>query len=150
MVPVIYITDIEEVISIHGRTVEISGGGADGVLDTGALEAALEHIQNDDYYPTLIEKLTHLFFAANKNHCFQDGNKRIAISLGSMFLLKNGYLEAATRFLYKMETISYHVAANNISKEFLGRIIDSIVYQEDYSEEIKLELLECISGDDSN
>jgi len=150
MNPTIYITDIAEILAIHKKTVEISGGGADGVLNTGPLESTLQHIQNDDYYPTFIEKLTHLFFEANKSHCFQDGNKRIAISLGSMFLLKNGYLEAANRFLYKMEVISYHVAANNIDKELLGRIIDSIVYQDDYSEELKLELLGCLTDNQND
>jgi death-on-curing protein len=102
------------------------------------------------YYPTFIDKLTHLFFAANKSHCFQDGNKRIAISLGSIFLLKNGYLDAAQRFLYKMETISYHLAAGRIEKEFLRDIIDSLVYEEDFSEEIKLKLIHCISDENNN
>ena len=145
---IVYIEDIAEVIDIHSKTVEISGGGLDGVLDTGSLEAALEHIQNDDYYPTFVDKVTHLFFVANRGHCFQDGNKRIGISLGSMFLLKNGYLNAASRFLYKMESISYHLAAGRIDKAFLRSIIDSLIYEEDYSEEIKLRLLECISPTD--
>ncbi len=147
---IIYITDIQEVINIHQKTIEISGGGADGIINIGSLDAALEHIQNDLYYPTFIDKLTHLFFAANKSHCFQDGNKRIAISLGSIFLLKNGYLDAAQRFLYKMETISYHVAASRIEKELLRDIIDSIIYEEDYSEEIKLRLLSCMSDNENN
>ena len=142
---IIYITDTQEIIDIHKKTIDISGGGANGILDIGLLDAAIEHIQNDDYYPTFIDKLTHLFFAANKNHCFQDGNKRIAISIGSIFLLKNGYLEAAQRFLYKMEIISYHLAAGRIEKELLHDIIDSIVYEDDYSEEIKLKLLNCIT-----
>ena len=145
---IIYITDIQEVINIHKKTIEISGGGADGIINIGSLDAALEHIQNDLYYPTFIDKLTHLFFAANKSHCFQDGNKRIAISLGSIFLLKNGYLDAAQRFLYKMETISYHVAANRIEKVLLKDIIDSIIYEEDYSEDIKLRLLNCITKEE--
>ncbi len=147
---IIYITDIQEVINIHQKTIAVSGGGADGIINIGSLDAALEHIQNNLYYPTFIDKLTHLFFAANKSHCFQDGNKRIAISLGSIFLLKNGYLDAAQRFLYKMETISYHVAASRIEKELLRDIIDSIIYEEDYSEEIKLQLLSCMSEDENN
>ena len=84
---IIYISDIQEVINIHKKTIAVSGGGADGIINIGSLNAALEHIQNDLYYPYFIDKLTHLFFAANKSHCFQDGNKRIAISLGSIFLL---------------------------------------------------------------
>jgi len=147
---IIYITDIQEIINIHKKTIAVSGGGADGIINIGSLYAALEHIQNDLYYPSFIDKLTHLFFAANKSHCFQDGNKRIAISLGSIFLLKNGYLEAAQRFLYKMETISYHLAAGRIDKDFLREIIDSLVYEEDFSEEIKLKLIHCISDENNN
>ncbi|MFV0390292.1 MAG: type II toxin-antitoxin system death-on-curing family toxin [Paludibacteraceae bacterium] len=142
---IIYITDIQEVIKIHKKTIAVSGGGNDGIIDVGSLDASLEHIQNDAYYPTFIDKLTHLFFSANKSHCFQDGNKRVAISLGCIFLLKNGYLDAAQRFLYKMETISYHLAAGRINKDFLRKIVDSIVYEEDFSEEIKIRLINCIS-----
>ncbi len=142
---IVYITDIQEVINIHKKTISVSGGGTDSIINIGSLDAALEHIQNNLYYPSFIDKLTHLFFATNKSHCFFDGNKRIAISLGSIFLLKNGYLDAATRFLYKMETISYHLAAGRIDKDFLREIIDSIVYEEDFSEAIKLRLIHCMS-----
>ena len=84
-------------------------------------------------------------FSANKSHCFQDGNKRIAITLGSIFLLKNGYINAAKEFLYRMEIISYHVAASNIDKELLLEIITSILNEEDYSEELKLNIACAIS-----
>lgn len=140
-----YIESIGDVIEVHRKTVEVSGGGADGILDTGSLEAAIEFIKNDDYYPTFIDKLTHLVYVANKSHCFQDGNKRIAISLGMKFLLDNGYLFAAQRFIFKMEIVSLHLAAGRIDKDFLRKLIDSIVREEDYSESLKMELLECIS-----
>ncbi len=70
----IYIT-LEQAVEIHKKTIEVSGGGVLGQLDTGSLDSALFHIQNDDYYPTFEEKLTHLFFSACNFHCFQDGNK---------------------------------------------------------------------------
>ena len=142
---IIYFADIEEVIQIHHKTVEASGGGSLEIINLNSLKAALEHIQNDDYYPDFTDKLTHLFFTANKSHCFLDGNKRIAITLGSMFLLKNGFLEAAQRFLFKMEMISYQLAAGRISKELLKDIIFSVIYEDDYSEELKLKLIEAIS-----
>lgn len=142
----VYIDSLNEVISIHGKTIEISGGGADGIINIGALEAALDHVRNDMYYPEFVDKLTHLFFVANKGHCFQDGNKRIAISLGALFLLKNGYLSVIERFLHKMEIISYHLAAGRIDKEFLREIILSVIYEDDYSEAIKLRLIGCISN----
>ncbi|MDP8314323.1 MAG: type II toxin-antitoxin system death-on-curing family toxin [Candidatus Celaenobacter antarcticus] len=145
--PIIYFNGIEEVIQIHQKTVEASYGGSTEIINTASLECALEHIQNDDYYPEFIDKLTHLFFIANKSHCFIDGNKRIAITIGSMFLLKNGLLDAAQRFLFKMEMISYQLAAGRISKELLRELIFSVVYENDYSEDLKLKLIEAISAE---
>lgn len=141
-----YIENIEEVIEIHKKTVKVSGGGLTGIINTGSLDAALDHIKNDLYYPDFVDKLTHLFFVANKGHCFQDGNKRIAISLGGLFLLKNGYMIAAQRFFFKMEMISYQLAAGNIDKDLLHEIINSIIYEDDYSEELKIKLLVAISN----
>lgn len=70
---------LEDAIDTHGLTIEKSGGGATGHLDVDKLGAVLEHIQNDDYYPTFDAKLTHLFHSACMFHCFEDGNKRIAV-----------------------------------------------------------------------
>lgn len=144
--PITYIKTIDEVIKIHEKTVDVSGGGSLGVRSTHSLEAALDHIQNDDYYPTFADKLTHLFFSANKSHCFQDGNKRIAISLGMKFLLDNGYLYAIQIFAQKMEMVSYHVAAGRIDKKLLHDIISSILSEDDYSEELKLKIWHCIES----
>ena len=138
-----YIESIEEVISIHKKTVAISGGGADGILNLNSLSACLEHIQNDDYYPTFTDKLTHLFFVANKSHGFHDGNKRIAIALGMKFLLNNGYLFIVQKFAEKMESVSYQLAASRIDKELLHDIIYSILHEDDYSEELKLKIIEA-------
>lgn len=140
-----YIKSIEEVIEIHRKTVEVSGGGSLGILNTHSLQAALDHIQNDDYYPTFAEKLTHLFFSANKSHCFQDGNKRIAISLGMKFLLDNGHLFVIQKFAQKMEMVSYQLAAGRIDKELLHEIISSVLYENDYSESLKLKILHAIN-----
>jgi death-on-curing protein len=144
---IIYLT-LEQAIEVHRKTVEVSGGGALGHLELGKLESVLEHIQNDDYYPTFEEKLTHLFFCACKFHCFQDGNKRIAITLCAQMLLLNGYLYCSSRFLREMENISYHVAAGNIDKELLGEIITAVINGEMDSEELKLKILEAISKDE--
>ena len=59
--PIIFLT-LDQAIEIHRKTVEISGGGALGALDMRKLDSVLTHIQNDDYYPTFANKLTHLFF----------------------------------------------------------------------------------------
>jgi death-on-curing protein len=141
-----YIESVKEVIEIHEKTITVSGGGTYGVLNLHSLEACLEQIQNDMYYPSFEDKLTHLFFIANKSHSFQDGNKRIAIALGMKFLLNNGYLFIIQKFAKKMESISYHLAASRIDKELLHDIIYSIVNEDDYSEELKLRIIEAINS----
>ena len=141
----IYFKSIDEIIAIHKKTVTVSGGGSEGIIDLGSIECAIEQIQDDLYYPEFEHKLTHLLWVANKSHGFMDGNKRIAITAASMFLLMNGYLSVAKDFMYRMETISYHVAAGNIDKELLLEITTSILYEEDYSEELKLKLIDAFS-----
>ena len=141
----IYFKSIDEIIAIHKKTVAVSGGGSEGIIDLGSIECAIEQIQDDLYYPEFEHKLTHLLWVANKSHGFIDGNKRIAITAASMFLLMNGYLSVAKDFMYRMETISYQVAAGNIDKELLLEIITSILYEEDYSEELKLKLIDAFS-----
>jgi len=144
--PIIYPT-IDQAIEVHRKTVEVSGGGVLGHLDMGRLESVLAHIQNDDYYPTFEEKLTHLFHCACKFHCFQDGNKRIAISLGAQFLIFNGYVFVARKFIQKMENITFHVAADRIDKQLLGEIINAIINDDENNEELKLKILNAISYD---
>ena len=141
----IYIT-LKQAIEIHRKTVEISGGGDIGIIDPGKLESVLNHIQNDDYYPDFVNKLTHLFFCSNKFHCFNDGNKRIAIALGANFLLLNGYVFVVTKFISEMENISYHVASGAIDKDLLFELIFSIINEPEISEEIKLKIFEAISN----
>jgi death-on-curing protein len=143
-VPTIYI-NIDQAIATHHLTVLVSGGGAYGILNIGYLESALEHIRNDDYYPAFEDKLTHLVFAANKFHSFEYGNKRISISLGAQFLLLNGYVFIVPRFITEMENISYHLAAGSIDKDLLNELLTSLINEPDFSEELKLKLLNAIS-----
>lgn len=138
--PVTYLT-LEQAIDVHRKTVEVSGGGALGHLDLGRLEGVLAHIQNDDYYPTLEDKLTHLFFSACKFHCFQDGNKRIAITLCAQMLLFNGYLHCTSRFIREMENISYHVASGAVDKDLLSALIAASMNDAMDDEALKLRLV---------
>jgi len=143
---VIYLT-LEQAIATHQKTVEVSGGGTLEHLDIGKLASVLEHIQNDDYYPTLEDKLTHLFFGANKFHCFADGNKRIAITLCAQMLLFNGYYYCAAQFLRDMENISYHVAAGRIDKNLLLEIITAQLANDYDNEALKLKIFNAITED---
>lgn len=146
MMAILYLT-LEQAVEVHRKTVEVSGGGSLGHLELGKLDSVLHHIQNDDYYPRFEDKLTHLFFSACKFHCFQDGNKRIAITLCAQMLLLNGYLYCAGHFIREMENISYHVAAGNIDKALLHEVIAAIIHGEENDEALKLKILNAISGD---
>ena len=103
-------TDIKRLYGVYEKVVDVSGGGAKGVLDLGKVEGILEQVKNDDYYPEIEDKLTYLFFSLNKYHCFEDGNKRIALACCMDFLLINGYVFLVSRFAREMENISIHVA----------------------------------------
>lgn len=145
MSEIVYITS-EQAKTTHAKTIEYSGGGTLEELDFGKLEGVLYNIQNDDWYPTFIDKLTHLFFCTCQFHCFADGNKRLAITLSTLFLLQNGYLGIAQTFLAKMENISLNVAASKIDKELLHKIMTAIMnetYESD--EELKLEIYNSIN-----
>lgn len=142
-----YIT-LDQAIEIHEKTVKYSGEGSLGHFDLGRLESVLVHIQNDDYYPTFVDKITHLFYCTCEFHCFEDGNKRLAITLSAYFLLLNGYMAVAKDFFTITENISYQVAAGKISKELLTRIMTAIMdntYEQD--EELKLAIFTAISDE---
>jgi death on curing protein len=140
-----YIT-LEQAVEIHAKTIQVSGGGVFDPLNLDKLDSVLEHIQNDDYYPSIEEKLTHLFFSVNKFHCFADGNKRIALALCVHFLNINGYCCCLNHIIRELENISRHVAAGLIDKELLGEIIYAVINQEyDNNESLKLKIITVIS-----
>ena len=82
-------------------------------------------------------------------HCFQDGNKRIAITLCTQMLLLNGYLYCVGSFVREFENISYHVAAGNIDKDLLLEVITAHLQEDSENEAIKLKILQAISDDDA-
>ncbi len=136
--------DIKHAINVHDDIIEKSGGST-GILNIGLIESVLEHIQNDLYYPDVESKLTHLFYAINKSHAFNDGNKRSSIALSAYFLEINGWSFIVSKFIIEMENITVHVADNRIDKDLLFEIIASLLYEEDYSEELKLKIIASLS-----
>lgn len=145
MPDICYIT-LEDAVKIHELTISHSGGGMMGHFDLGRLASVLQSIQNDDYYPSFVDKITHLFYCTCEFHCFADGNKRIAITLSAQFLLINGYMSVAKSFFSTMENISYHVAAGKINKDLLHKIMNEILKGTyDENEELKIELMYAIS-----
>ena len=79
---------LEEVLELHKRTIKIHGGSF-GVRDQGLLESALYRCQSG-YYQTLAEQGAALMQSLCMNHCFVDGNKRIALLATFVFFRING------------------------------------------------------------
>lgn len=137
--------DIEHAIKVHDWIIEKSGG-LQGIRDRGVLESALDHIQNDWYYPGFVEKLTHLFFAINKFHAFSDGNKRSGIALSTYFLEINGFGHCVQLFVHEMENVAVWVADGAIEKELLNTIIHDLILCEELQEGTKLEITIAVSN----
>ena len=135
----------EESLMVYRKMIDASDGGFAGVRDEGGILATLDFIQNDMYYPTFAEKLSYLVFKFCSGHYFNDGNKRIALTLGTYFLHKNSYFWQATIFMRQMESIVYHVAASNIDKDLLLRIMNCFMNGEDYDEELKIDIANAMS-----
>lgn len=135
--------DITHAIREHDKILEISWW-LPGVKEIWNLESALSTLQNDDYYPSFEEKLTKLVFSVNKNHAFEDANKRSSIVLGAYFLEINGYDYCVEKFICEMENIAVAVADNKINQDNLLEIITSIIYDDSYNESLQLKIIDLL------
>ena len=133
---------VEFAVEVHDSIIQ-STGGIIGVLNNHLLASSIVMIENDDYYPDLHDKMTHLFYSINKNHCFHDGNKRASIALCAYFLEINGLDILIPKFITEMENIAVDVADNRINKTLLAEIIMSLLYESEYSESLKLKIIDA-------
>ena len=136
----------KETLEVYRKMIDASNGGFAGVRDKGGVLATLDFIQNDLYYPTFTEKLSYLVFKFCSGHYFNDGNNRIALTLGAYFLYKNDYLWEACIFMRQLEAIVYHVAASNITQDLLLRIMTAFMIGSDYDEELKIDIANAMSN----
>ncbi|MFS8981088.1 type II toxin-antitoxin system death-on-curing family toxin [Cupriavidus necator] len=83
-----YLT-VADVIGMHTVLMQ-RYGGALGVRDPGALEAALFRPQTG-YYEDIVAEAAALLESLAINHPFVDGNKRIAFAAADVFLRINGW-----------------------------------------------------------
>src|SRR5258708_34538760 len=83
-----YLT-VAEVYLMQHRLIEMFGG-AHGVREKGAVEAAVFRPQTG-YYNSIEEEAAALMESLGNNHGFVDGNKRIAFTAADVFLRRNGF-----------------------------------------------------------
>ena len=136
---------IEQAVQQHSWIIEKSGG-LTGVRELGLLESVLHHIGNDEYYPEFEDKLTHLVFSVNKMHAFNDGNKRASLYLGAYFLELNGYDYCIERFWLEFENYAVYLAEGKIDKDLLHQMLCALINEEEFSESLKMALIEALGG----
>lgn len=92
--------DLDEIVAIHFRVTEKTGG-SQGVRDWDLLASALGRPQatfgGDDLYPDIFLKGAALVHSLSSNHPFVDGNKRTALATLEYFLFLNGKEIKATQ-----------------------------------------------------
>lgn len=135
----IYIT-IDYATKLHNKILKVSWG-REGYQDIWYVESVLIFIQNDEYYPTFEDKLTHILFGIAMNHGFVDGNKRTALELWSYFILLNfSNSLLAERLLITFENIMVEVVDKKIDKVFLHKLVTYYMKWDFDNESLKLEL----------
>ncbi|MCT0214365.1 type II toxin-antitoxin system death-on-curing family toxin [Synechococcus sp. CS-1326] len=83
-----------EILYFHNVTIELHGGLQGFALGgKGRLTSTLQRPKNLLWYQpdvTLIHLAATLIYGFAKNHCFNDGNKRVSAISGGLFLGANG------------------------------------------------------------
>ena len=94
-----YLTSLE-ILALH-QTLLHRYGGASGIRDMGAVEAAVFRPQCG-YYGNIVEEAAALLESLLISHPFVDGNKRVAFAACDVFLRINGWqLQADPVWLFQ-------------------------------------------------
>ena len=112
---------VDQVMDLHEAQLS-AFGGASGLRDRGALEAAIARpamtFGGEDLYPDAATKGAALMHSLVLNHPFVDGNKRTGAAAAEFFLERNGAtLDADDE---EMEQLTVSVAAGRVTVEALA------------------------------
>jgi len=121
---------LQETLELHRQLIQRFGGES-GVYDLGLLESALIRPQTG-YYDTLSLQAAALLQSLCQNHCFVDGNKRVAFATAAIFLTMNGYrltVEAADG----ESLIVNEVIGNRVQIEAIAAWLEARISEEDNS-----------------
>jgi death-on-curing protein len=84
---------LKDALNIHHILID-KFGGSKGLRDQGALESAINRpyatFDDQDLYPTPVDKAAAIFESILMNHPFIDGNKRTAYVLMKLVLMESG------------------------------------------------------------
>ncbi len=111
--------EIEDVLYLHDEQIALYGGAL-GVLNPGALESTIARPKNLALYgePDIFDLAASYAFGFARNHCFVDGNKRVALASALVFLADRRFLLVAGTD--EVVSIIEGVAKGDISEQALG------------------------------
>lgn len=109
-----YLT-LEEILRLHFQLIE-DFGGSHGVRDEKSLKSVIDapkqNVFSEEQYPTIFDKAAVYLRNIIGDHPFRDGNKRTAITVCGISLIRNGYeLKAAPKIL---EDFTVKVATDHL------------------------------------
>ena len=112
---------VAQALSLHRLQIQRFGGAA-GLRDRGALEAAVARPQatfgGEDLYPDIEAKAAALLHSLVMNHPFVDGNKRTGAAAAELFMSLNGLDLTADD--EELVDITLAVARGEVSAEALA------------------------------
>jgi len=112
---------LKQVLALHVRLTQVFGG-ASGLRDRGALEAAVARpaatFGGEDLYPDLAAKAGALMHSLAMNYPFIDGNKRIALASAQLMCRANGQRVLASQV--ELEELLLATARGELEAAALG------------------------------
>lgn len=114
-----------QVIQIHDLQLEIHGGGLPGIRDHNLLESAVSApratFAAEFLHEDVFAMAAAYFLSLAKNHAFNDGNKRTAVSAATTFLQLNGIALATEED--ELVTFAVRVASEEIATEEIAAFL---------------------------
>lgn len=109
-----YLT-IEEILRLHFQVIE-DFGGSHGVRDENRLKSVVEAPKQEvfgvEQYPSVYEKAAVYLRNIIGDHPFTDGNKRTAVTVCGIFLIRNNMKLAAKP--KELEDFAVKIATNHL------------------------------------
>lgn len=123
---------MDDVLFFHYDVITLDGG-ASGIRDEGALEAAVARPMSgfggEGRFPTPFAKAAALMESIIQRHPFVDGNKRTGLKSGAFFLFLTGY--RLTPSPEELRDLTLEVAEHRLDVDGLAQWIEENTQQRD-------------------
>jgi death-on-curing protein len=117
--------NLEEILRLHFQLIE-DFGGSHGVRDESRLKSVVDaprqEVFNKEQYPMLTEKAAVYLRNIIGDHPFSDGNKRTAVTVCGIFLMRNGKRISATP--KDLEDFAISVATDHLGIPEIAQWLD--------------------------